>query len=488
MKRSKKLTITLGILILIAAGAYLALRTPTPTWPETAVADVDYIYQTIKQSHPGYLDNENLGFPALLESAYSNARRLAEQSVDDKGGFYSRRAMTVPFQDSHLVDTLLKAPQRTRRWPGFVVNEDDSGDIAVMQSESDSAPAIGSTLLSCDGQSVDTLIEKRLAPYLFNFWLATKRQGNLYNLLIDLDNPFLETPEKCVFEEDGQQREYTLDWQPLSDEKLSQLDETFEPFMTQVTGYNQLGNGQVWVSIASLGYTDEDVKAVIDELISNINSHRADISAAPALIVDVRSNLGGATEAGIKIAAALWGEGYIDDHRPRFDQTDWRVSEFNLSQLKKAYWAVRWFFGGDSDIFKQVKTIRDGMREASERGDDYFIQPTAYPSVTDEAALPLPPRIFFLTDHYCVSACLDFADLVLSLPNVVHVGQETSGDTFYLEVVTAKLPSGLGQLVYPSAIHRGRERGVNETYVPQHFFEGNITDREAISQWLSELE
>ena len=62
-----------------------------------------------------------------------------------------------------------------------------------------------------------------------------------------------------------------------------------------------------------------------------------------------------------------------------------------------------------------------------------FKQKKIYPPLNGVQALEVPDSIFFLTDYVCVSACLDFADLILSLPNVTHIGQETSADTKYLE-------------------------------------------------------
>ncbi|MFC3096155.1 hypothetical protein DRW07_05400 [Alteromonas sediminis] len=50
--------------------------------------------------------------------------------------------------------------------------------------------------------------------------------------------------------------------------------------------------------------------------------------------------------------------------------------------------------------------------------------------------------------------------------------------------ITSDFPSGIDQLVYPTAIHYGRERGINATYKPTHVYEGDITNTDAIASWI----
>ena len=73
--------------------------------------------------------------------------------------------------------------------------------------------------------------------------------------------------------------------------------------------------------------------------------------------------------------------------------------------------------------------------------------------------------VALLTDAHCASACLDFADLVRSVPGAVHVGRATSFDSLYIEKGFAKLPSG-NLLFIPLKVWRNRVRGNDEILVP----------------------
>ena len=91
-----------------------------------------------------------------------------------------------------------------------------------------------------------------------------------------------------------------------------------------------------------------------------------------------------------------------------------------------------------------------------------------------------------LTDYGCASACLDAVDLLKAM-GAVQVGQETSADTVYMEIRGKTLPSGMASLSIPVKVYRGRPRGHNVTYRPDHPFEGSIADTAALEAWIPTL-
>ena len=95
--------------------------------------------------------------------------------------------------------------------------------------------------------------------------------------------------------------------------------------------------------------------------------------------------------------------------------------------------------------------------------------------------------MFFLTDHACFSACLDFADVILNIPDVIHIGLETKADAVYIDNRAVWLPSGNGRLGFSMKVYRNRQRGHNESYVPDLIWEGDIRDDKALEDWIIEL-
>jgi hypothetical protein len=128
------------------------------------------------------------------------------------------------------------------------------------------------------------------------------------------------------------------------------------------------------------------------------------------------------------------------------------------------------------------------MKAALARGDAFVRQSEpAAPAARKADAMPLSrAQIVFVTDAECASACLDFADRVLSIPGVRHVGQTTAADTVFMELRAVGLPSGLGKVAFAQKVYRGRKRANNEAYVPSAHFAGQIGDTEAVRKWVLE--
>ena len=94
--------------------------------------------------------------------------------------------------------------------------------------------------------------------------------------------------------------------------------------------------------------------------------------------------------------------------------------------------------------------------------------------------------MILLTDLLCGSACLDFADIMLKLPGVIHAGQPTWAHTVYMDIRSLALPSKLGSFCIPQKVYPNRIRGNNQPYEPkaEWTFEGDITNDTHVKTWL----
>ncbi len=84
-------------------------------------------------------------------------------------------------------------------------------------------------------------------------------------------------------------------------------------------------------------------------------------------------------------------------------------------------------------------------------------------------------KVAVVTDSGCVSACLDFVDLVKQVPHSVQLGKTTGSDTVYIDTGSATLPSG-NHMVLPLKVWRNRLRANNEAYVPDVPLNVNMLD------------
>lgn len=456
-------------------------------WQATATADVEHMFTTLRDSHPGPVDPNNPGFASALDANYARALALASEVEDEAGYFYALRAFTTPFQDAHLSVGFYRAIEREQAWPGFVVTG-DGRDVTVVSRATDAAPPVGALLLGCDGQSITSMIETRVQPFIGNWSVASARAGDLPYLVIDSDNPFVPRLTACDFETADGRETYTLEWQPYTDEIATGIANRFEPRIENGVGLRWVGN-IAWISVGSLDVTNPETATDFATLQSALAEQADALVAADRIVIDLRGNLGGASEPGRALAASLFGADFIAATRPRITQVEWRASRANLDKLDLYLPMMETALGADAPVVARMQQIHAGMSHALETGDAYFSEPAEARPAFERApmALDIPP-VFVLTGRRCVSACLDLVDTLKATDRVTQIGQPTSGDTHYLEVITEDLPSGIAQLSFPTAVHRGRARADNAVHEPELVFNGDMQDLEALEAWVRDLE
>jgi len=213
-------------------------------------------------------------------------------------------------------------------------------------------------------------------------------------------------------------------------------------------------------------------------------------------VVDVRGNTGGSSWWGRLFVEELYGEAYakfIASERARRlgpVTVDYRVSADNVAHFVAMEAMVVEQAGKDSDMYRMYSEFVQGMKVALENGDAFHTTRDSTQTQSTGGAPAFKGKLVFLTDALCVSACLDFADLIHVLPGVTHAGQPTSADTAYMEIRELDLPSGNGSIGFATKVYRGggpdRGREPGGFYAPDVLYVGDITDTQAVEQWLAE--
>jgi len=307
-------------------------------------------------------------------------------------------------------------------------------------------------------------------------------------LLVDEGNPWIRRPETCVFETDNERLERRLDWRPIDQGMLSRLLEAAAGSRKPPIGIREFSERSWWITLSSFNSNDSTVMSAIDEVVSVMNARRAELLAADVIVLDVRGNQGGSSVNGKRVAEALWGEAVLEALPPLWEGIDWRVSAGNAAFLRDYNLArnVR-NFGEDHEETRAYRAFVDAYDEAVVNNAVFYHEPAVRPAERATVSTPVDGRVFFLTDSWCASACLGFADLVLAIDGVTHIGAETSADAIYIDNRSLALPSGQGRLGFSMKVYRGRARGHNVSYAPEYFWDGSMADDEGIERWVMEL-
>lgn len=431
-----------------------------PAWAAITRQDLAAIRDILAANHPGPVDPENDTYARWLRVGFEQALKRADGATSYSDYVRALRLYTNGFRDGHIGLRLTMEPTRLL-WPGFVVRHAEDGTVRVASARADAGVPHGAVLTSCDGRAIGDIAMALIAPFYWNEDIPHERQSGLPELFVRHPGDTEFRPSECRFVVNGNPIDVAIRWGTESREVVASHIALAEP-ASPALGMRRLG--ETWiVSVPSFQYSGKSAEE-IRALIESVTSSSAEIRKG-LLVLDVRGNRGGNSSWGNLLAAAIWGEEATRAVARSFDWTvDWRVSPDNIEHLTRVVQRNRG--DGLESSARSWERARDQMIEAQARGESLLrigrpaVNPPRVP------APPESPRIFLLTDERCASACLDFADIVLRMPDVMHIGRPTSGDAVYMDNTYAALPGGLAGLSYSLKVYRNRVRSNNEWYEP----------------------
>lgn len=489
-----------SLAILFAAAPALAqdARKPVPApaardYAALLRADATALRDAIRESHPGPIDRENPGFNALLDRSYRLAMSRAKPGIGYRDYYWAMTEFGNAFDDGHLGVTPIDRDDRhpwAFTWPGFVVALRD-GRWQVVHSEGAGRPAVGATLIGCDGRKVEAFAADRLGPLTGRWSLTVTRVRNAPRLFLRSDNVWHAPARRCTFAEAGKRRAYRLDWTPITAERRGQLiTEAVGTRFTTGIGMTKLPDGSFWIDMGSFESDPQSEDGgKLTQLAREIEARHAELAAAPRLVFDLRGNNGGSSEWIARSARALWGKPWFDAKTWSASAADYRISDGNIANF--AEFAAKLDPKDNPELYRLVTLLVTGMKGAQARGEPFWRFTDPQEPVGTRPPLPAGPdpvraRVFVLTDFGCASACLDAVDTLTDL-GAVQVGQETDADTLYMETRSIELPGGVMRAWLPTKVYRGRQRGSNVPAVPRHRWTGALSDTKGLRAWIATL-
>ena len=469
-------------------------QTPETTapddWGVALAEDARAFRDVIADSHPGPVDVENPGFNARLDAGLALALERAETADSYEHWYFAMQAFVASFDDGHLglKDWAPMGHRWTADWPGFLtgLRVDDGGERhEVVYRQDETAPPMGAVLVACDGQSAEALAAEIIGKGVGRWSMASRQAAYAGTLFVDQHNPWVRRPAQCEFRTGEVVRSYTLNWRDLPDGvRDAGLAAARSPRFT--TGIElRPWNGGQWISLGGFNGDPASADGVgLTALTVEVAARADEIRSAPAVVFDLRGNNGGSSSWIYGLARSLWGEDHVAWRQPESSAVDWRASERNLAVIE-SYKAL---LGPDPEVQDWLSKISAGLTAARAAGEPLWRQEDDEPRAAEPATpTPMRTRTWVLTDSGCASACLDAVDLLKAL-GAVHLGQETSGDTVYMEVRDEPLPGGRVTARVPMKVYRGRIRGNNQTYVPAHPWTGELADTAGIEAWIAGLD
>lgn len=482
----------------VAIGLVLSVATSAPPasgasaaaqeepWAQIALGDLQVIRQTLEDHHPGPVDPLNPGYRRWLEAGYDSALALASRATSMDHVLAAVSFYTSGFRDGHLGWNSF-FQRREVRWPGFVVGHRGGRFLVTERADWSMVdlPPTGAELVRCDGESP----ERRLTEGVMRFREGIPSvEASMVRLapyvLVDDSNPWLPPFEACLFVADGEERTLELEWRRIAHAEIEPAvaNAAYGP-RPDTYGVERPAPGVAWIRIPSLAENAGDNEAGLLRVVEAV----PDARDADLIVFDLRGNRGGSSSWTPRILDPLFGEEYVNQLRQRVNRgvyVQWRASSGNAdfvedSSLPRHPPGSRFH----DDYVELIATLRGAVAEGRElTGDVSPPDPSSLRAPSEQH--PLGPRTVLLTDGWCASACLDFADVVLSIPGASHAGAATSADALYIDNRSILLPSGLGRFGFSMKVYRNRLRDHNEAYEPDLEYRGADWSTEAVQAWL----
>lgn len=460
----------------------MAKESHVKDWKNLTINDLSVMRQLIVTSHPGALDTNNESFADWVERGYWEASQLSKRVDSRKDSQAVLNFYIAGFKDGHV--GLNQNNPGNSSWAGFIL--DMQGQSFVVKHVATNwpipLPPIDSRVISCDNKSVREILQSDISPYIDRRLNLKSTWLHLAKLLTvdDASYPVLERvlSKSClVVLPNGVTKNFTLLWQ----EDRGQLEAFLrQPHPSQAL--QNLGGGRYWIHVSNFMPSAAE-NASLDKMLDLIKS----LNDASLVVLDTRGNRGGNSLVGAEILSALLGSQWVKKLEPSRAYAMWRVSPLALSTLNTALTTMQSDYGKNSEAYKFVFSLTKSMELALHEKKDWLRQPSTSSVDQEDSrgvnAQGFKGKLALVTDSFCASACLDFADVVLAVPGVVHLGLSTSADTLYIDIGSQTLPSG-AQFWLPLKVWRGRARGNNQSYDPPFVFDGDINDTSAVQKWV----
>lgn len=478
-------TIFIGLLLAACSTVPVPVRYESGNpWQQLTRSDLEFIHETIARHHPGPVDEFNPAFREWFEDGY---RQALARIPEVKGfGAYQHvlRFYVQGFADEHL-NLNFWLDFRWHQWAGIVLAWNGAA-FELRQAADDVDLVPGAVITACDANSAEALWQTNVAPFYARAELPANRFRHAPKLLLSNGNPLVERPASCTFLAGGELIEHELRWRSIPMAEL-QGELSAGAQKDPVMGLRHFGERGAWLTLPSFGPQGEAAEALKRTLAALASYRDADF-----VVVDVRGNGGGSSYWAEPFVRGLYGDAFFErlsyDMRQREAgvHVDHRVSADNLAHFESLLPVIGEQAGEDSDMYRYFAGLIEGMRAALDKGEALFVvqRDGAAMSEPPPAEPDFPGRLIYLTDSVCVSACLDFSDVVMALPRVMHVGQPTSADTTYMEMRGATLPSNIGGLNFATKVYRGLSRGETGYYTPEIPYVGDISDTPSVEAWL----
>ena len=495
---TRRVYLILSILLLISITAYFYLS------PQArAASHLAAVHEAVTEMHPAILDKNAKAFHAWHAIAYEKAKALLPKvhSVADENALLN--FYFAGYEDAHMNGSISQSPFiwmdfESARWTGWLTRATLNGFEVVMSLGGEKYPPVGAHLISCNQQPIDAFLKNNIAPFIDKRWqLLAARNESAERL--SLDTPYahlLVRPavSSCDFETHaGDVKSFTFQWSLFNAENEKQFAKISSPGY-EYPSVHEFAPKSYWVNVNDFQLNSAEAYRHHQELLSDLSA----LTDVDLIVFDTRMNNGGNSLFGNEILTSFFGDEKLQYLLHRLlEKTPDSEAVFRASW--KFYWSYDFMYkqqqmrqGNDSTGLKFLEQILSRLKYALENNQENFLQ-SELGFVRSEllkdsdSKWKSKEKVVLLTSRNCFSSCLSFADTLKQVPELIHLGEPTNGDTIYTQVAQT-ISSYLHEdylFSVPIKAYAKRLREDNQAYIPDVIYNGNIY-KDSLEDWVLE--
>ena len=496
---TRRVCLIWSILLLVSITTYFNYLSPQDLAARHLVA----VHEAVTEMHPAILNKNAKAFHAWYAIAYEKSKALLPKvhSVADENALLN--FYFAGYEDAHLSGGISQSPFvwmdfENARWAGWLTRATLNGFQVVMSLGGEEYPPVGAYLISCNQQPIDSFLKNNIAPFIDKRWqLLAAKDKSVKLLSLDTSYEHLlvrPTVSSCDFEtHDGDIKSFKFQWNLFSAENEKEFKKIYNPSY-KYPSVHEFAPKSYWVNVSDFQLNSAEAYQHHQQLLSDLQT----LTDVDLIVFDTRMNKGGNSLFGDEILKSFFGDKKLDYLQQQLAEKA-PVGEAVFRASWKFYWSYDFMYkqhqlrqGNDSTGLILYEKILSRLNQALKDNQQTFLQSELVFGNSELLTESSPQwqqkeKVVLLTSRNCFSSCLNFVDTLKQVPNLIHLGEPTNGDTIYTQVAQSASSYLHEDYLFsvPIKAYTKRLRDDNQAYIPDVIYTGN-TYTDSLEGWVLE--
>ena len=467
--------ILLLVSVFLNFAAYADEKSKMDSNAELCRKDLEYVRSSLQQNSATYANKSDKFFHDWFVKGYEDTLKLIEEISDNDDCYYAMKYYVNGFNQPHI-SIRGYIPLPAEEYPGLLSVKQWKDHYIIYKNHALKYLKdvnVGDKVTHINDIKIDDYYRDYLLPFYANDDSnITQGAASIYTLIAD-GNKFKPTPQTVTIAHGNEAIKLALKYTELTAGGLEAAKQIKQPDTSETFKVEMVSSG-VWIKIPSFFPARKEV-VYYTGMLSTLKN---DLAKEDYIVFDMRGNRGGASKWSRSIIRNLWGDDFIkslgDKHVYNKNwQKKIRVSKENFADFKRNY---------SPAAAKAYATLL-------KKGEDFFLKKwSIYDDkenlYTNKDSKSFNARIYVLTDHFCRSTCWEFVNELKQMPNVVHLGAETTIQSMYSFAKKVRTPSEHFDFFYPTEIRVQPDYKLGTALVPSEIYQGDFRNEAKLIDWI----